>query len=60
MGAVILRRLNRIFALLIVGWAVFCLFVQPVLMAREAKGHYDRDQRSCYAAYGSAGTLMGR
>ena len=61
MKAVNLRRgLNRIFLLLVAGWALFCLFVAPVQMGTQARTHYERDLRSCHEIYGPAGTLPGR
>jgi hypothetical protein len=56
MTALNLRRgFNRIFVLLFVSWALFCLFAYPILMAREVKAHYDRDFKSCYRTYGVQG-----
>jgi hypothetical protein len=49
------RGFNRIFALLFVGWAFFCLFAYPISMAREINAHYDRDFKSCYRTYGVQG-----
>src|SRR5580693_8546764 len=54
------RRFNRIFALLVVVWAAFCLLVQPVLMAGKAKTHYDNDIKWCNENYGPFGTLPDR
>jgi hypothetical protein len=50
------RGFNRVFLLAVLGWAIFCLLIYPVLMAREGKAHYDGDVKYCYdmqAKFGS-------
>src|SRR4051812_36432491 len=53
------RGFNRIFAVLVALWALYWLFVAPILMARQGKTHYDDDRKSCYEMYGASGTMPG-
>jgi hypothetical protein len=41
-------RFLRLFVVVTTCWILFCLFVQPVLMARKGASHYEKDVRSCY------------
>jgi hypothetical protein len=43
------KRSLRLFTVLTACWAFFCLFVQPILMAREGLAHYQNDLRFCYS-----------
>jgi hypothetical protein len=45
------QRLNRLFFVTVICWAFFCLFVQPILMAREGTKHYESDMKFCYENY---------
>jgi hypothetical protein len=45
------QRWNRLFLVAVIGWAVFCLFVQPILMAREGRIAFESDNKFCYENY---------
>ena len=49
MGDLLKTRSRRLFIVLTAGWVFFCLFVQPILMAREGLAHYENDLRFCYS-----------
>src|ERR1700734_1146693 len=51
MGPLIKQRARLLFVVLAACWALFCLTVQPILMAREGTKMYESDVRSCYAGY---------
>jgi hypothetical protein len=42
------RRFQRLFVVLTACWILFCLFVQPILMARQGLTHYQKDVQFCY------------
>jgi hypothetical protein len=44
------QRWNRLFFVAVICWAVFCLFVQPILMAREGVKHFESDRRACQSS----------
>src|ERR1700722_3206955 len=43
------RRFQRLFVALTACWILFCLFIQPILLAHEGSTHYQNDLKSCYA-----------
>jgi hypothetical protein len=52
------QRWNRLFFAAVICWAVFCLFVQPILMAREGQIHFEGDNRFCYENYSATHTEL--
>jgi hypothetical protein len=41
------QRWNRLFLVAVICWAFFCLFVQPILMAREGVAHWAKERDEC-------------
>jgi hypothetical protein len=50
------QRLNRLFLVAVICWAAYCLFVQPILMAREGRINFDGDNKFCYENYSTIRT----
>jgi hypothetical protein len=48
MKAIVKRRFQRLFVVLTACWILFCLFIQPVLMAGRGFTHYQKDMEFCY------------
>jgi hypothetical protein len=42
------RRSQRAFVVLTAFWILFCLFIQPILMAGRGFTHYQKDVQFCY------------
>ena len=42
------RRFQRLFVALAACWILFCLFIQPILMAGRGFTHYQKDVQFCY------------
>ena len=42
------RRFRRLFVVLTASWILFCLFIQPILMAGRGFNHYRNDVKFCY------------
>jgi hypothetical protein len=42
------RGFNRLFVVLTVVWALYCLVVYPMQQRRKAQSHYTADSQSCY------------
>ena len=51
------RGSNRIFAVAVAGWVLFCLFVYPMAQRIKIPGHYESDRRFCYQLQTSQGDL---
>ena len=42
------RGANRIFIILAAAWALYCLFIYPIQMARMGTTHYEADRKFCF------------
>jgi hypothetical protein len=51
------RGFHRIFAVLVVCWCAYRLFVAPVFMAQRARVHYENEFKECYEDYGPYGRV---
>lgn len=58
MGDLLKKRSRRLLIALTACWVFFCIFVQPVLMAREGLAHFENDVRLCYSAYSSSSEIQ--
>ena len=46
------RGLNRLFIVLAAGWALYWLFIFPLVAVRQGNTHYETDLKWCYDMYG--------
>ena len=54
-GASVKQRFLRLFVVVAACWILFCLFVQPIILAKEGLTHYEDDARSCYSSASANG-----
>jgi len=47
------RGLNRLFAVFVACWALYCVFGIPFQAGREIDRHFERDRKDCYESFSS-------